>query len=186
MSARVLLAFAVAGIALPAAAAGDAEHGPDWAMLGFQVLNTAILGALLVRFARQPIRDFLARRRQAIAGEIAAADQELARARAELERVRERLAGLEREADALLRDAKERAEAERENTLARANAIAVRVREEARRVADQEIERARQELRDEAAALAVSHASELLRQSVRPADDERLLRTYNARVGSAS
>jgi F-type H+-transporting ATPase subunit b len=100
--------------------------------------------------------------------------------------VRERLAGLEREADALLRDAKERAEAERENTLARANAIAVRVREEARRVADQEIERARQELRDEAAALAVSHASELLRQSVRPADDERLLRTYNARVGSAS
>jgi F-type H+-transporting ATPase subunit b len=186
VSLRVLLAFLVGGLALPAAAAGDAEHGPDWAMLALQVLNTGILGVLLVRFARQPIRDFLARRRQAIAGEIAAAEQEIARAREEVARLRTRLAGLEREADALLRDAQERAEAERENLLARANAIGVRVREEARRVADQEIERARQELRDEAAALAVSHASELLRQNVRPADDERLLRDYSARVGSAS
>jgi F-type H+-transporting ATPase subunit b len=172
--------------ALPAWAAAAEAHGPDWTVLAFQVLNTAILVVALVWFTREPIRDFLARRRSAIAGAIAQADGEVARARAELERLRTRLATVEREAAALLRDAEERAEAERERALARVGQVAARVREEARRVADQEIERARQALREEAGALAVSLASELLQRSVRTDDDVRLVREYSARVGEAT
>lgn len=178
--------LAVGAAAFPARAAGDAAHGPDWTMLGFQVLNTAILVALLVRFTRQPIRDFLARRKSSIAGAIAQADGELARARAELESLRARLARVEHEAAALLRSAEERADAEREHALARASEVGSRIREEARRVADQEIERARQALREEAATLAVSVAADLLERNVCPEDDARLVRDYSARVGGAT
>lgn len=182
----LLFAAAVLVVALPAWGASEAGHGPDWAMLGFQVLNTAILIAVLVRFTRAPLRDFLARRKSAIADSIAAADRELESARAEIERLRSRLARVEQDGAAMLRDAEERAEAERERELARAAEVAVRVREEARRVADQEIERARQALREEASTLAVSVATDLLKQGVRPEDDARLLRDYSARVGGST
>jgi len=178
--------LALAALAFPARAASGEAHGPDWVMLGFQVLNTAILVAVLVRFTRQPLRDYLARRRGAIAGAIAEADAELERARAELEGLRARLARVEQEEVALLRDAEERAEAERERTLARAGEVAMRVREEARRVAEQEIERARRTLREEAGALAVSLAAGLIQENVRAEDDERLVREYGVRVGRAS
>jgi F-type H+-transporting ATPase subunit b len=182
--AALLLAFALA--AQPALAAEGAEHGPSWGMLGFQVLNTAILAGVLVRFARRPIREFLAQRRQSIARGIEDAESALRAARAELDALRARLARADDEAAALERAAAEQAEAERERSLARAQAAAERIREEARRVAEQEVESARQALRAEAASLAVGVAAELVRQNLRRDDDERLVREYVARVGQSS
>jgi F-type H+-transporting ATPase subunit b len=180
----LLLAFALA--AQPALAAEGAEHGPSWGMLGFQVLNTAILAGVLVRFARRPMREFLAQRRQSIARGIEDAESALRAARAELDALRARLARADDEAAALERAAAEQAEAERERSLARAQAAAERIREEARRVAEQEVESARQALRAEAASLAVGVAAELVRQNLRRDDDERLVREYVARVGQSS
>lgn len=182
----LLLALASALAAPPAFAAEGAEHGPSWGMLGFQILNTAILAGVLVRFARAPIREFLAQRRQTIARGIEDAEAALRAARAEVDALRARLARAGDEAAELERAAAEQAEVERERSLARAQGAAERIREEARRVAEQEIERARQELRDEAASLAVGVAAELVRQNLRREDDERLIREYVERVGQSS
>ncbi len=183
-AAALALAFAlVAGQAL---AAEHAEQGPSWAMLGFQILNTAILAAVLVRFARRPLREFLAQRRQGIARGIEEAEAALRSARAELHALQARLARADEETAALERSASEAAETERERTLARAQAAAQRIRDEARRVAEQELERARQELREEAAALALDIAAGLVRDNLRRDDDERLVREYVARVADGS
>ena len=73
----------------------------------------------------------------------------LREAEAELAELRERLASIEAESAALLGQVVEAAQTERERTLERARQGAERIREEGRRVADNEIVRARQVLRDE-------------------------------------
>ena len=78
------------------------------------------------------------------------------------------------------------AQAERERTLERARLSAERIREEARRVADNEIVRARQVLRDEAAELATSIAAEFLRERITPEDDARLLADFVDRARELS
>jgi F-type H+-transporting ATPase subunit b len=181
-----LAALGVLSIAFHAHAAAEGAHAPDWGMLALQILNTAILAFVLVRFARAPVREFLAARRRSIQSAIAEASDAQARAQGELEALRARLARVEREAEAMLADAEARAQTEREQALARAALVSARIKEEARRVAEQEIERARQALRAEASELAVSLAEGLLRESVRPEDDARLVRDYGARVGGAT
>ncbi len=104
-------------------------------------------------------------------------------AEAELERLRRRLEGFDAEARELVAVATEAAEGERSRALERAAAAAERLRGEARRVADQEVKRARQELRAEAAELATALAGEILREVMTPDDDKRLVNDFIDRVG---
>ncbi len=182
----VVLGCLLLWLASPAVAAAAAEHGTNWPLLGLQVLNTAVLVLILLRFTRQPIRDFLIQRSHGIRREIDAAEARLSDAEAEIQQLRRRLARFGDEKEEIVARSAEQAEAERAHTLERAQGTAERIREEAHRVADQEIERARQELQSEAAELAVSLARDLLRENLTPEDDRRLVSEYVNRVGGAS
>ena len=182
----VVLGCLLLWLASPAFAAAGAEHGTNWPLLGLQVLNTAVLVLILLRFTRQPIRDFLIQRSHGIRREIDAAEARLSDAEAEIEQLRRRLVRFGDEKEEIVARSAEQAEAERAHTLERAQGTAERIREEAHRVADQEIERARQELQSEAAELAVSLARDLLRENLTPEDDRRLVSEYVNRVGGAS
>ena len=173
-------------LASPVWAATAAEHGTNWPLLGLQVLNTAVLVLILLRFTRRPIRDFLLQRSHRIRRQIDAAETRLREAETEIEQLRRRLVRFEEEKQEIIARSGEQAEAERAQTLERVRATAERIREEARRVADQEIERARQVLQSEAAELAVSLARDLLREQLTPDDDRRLLREYVDRLGGTS
>jgi len=72
-------------------------------------------------------------------------------------------------------DARDRAEAERNHILADAASAAERIRNDARSAVDQELRRAREDLRREAAELAVELAAEALRSRVTDADRSRLV-----------
>ena len=169
-----------------AATAAEADHATNWPLLGLQVLNSVVLVLILVRYTRRPIRDFLIQRSHRIRREIDAAESRLGEAEAEIERLRRRLGRFEDEKQEIIARSGEQAEAERAQALDRARGTAERIREEARRVADQEIERARQELQSEAAGLAISLARDLLREQLTPEDDRRLLREYVDRLGGTS
>ncbi len=169
-----------------AATALEAEHGTNWPLLGLQVLTTAVLVLILLRFTRRPIRDFLLQRSHRIRRQIEAAESRLGEAETEIEQLRQRLAHFEDEKQEIIARSGEQAEAERAQALERVRGTAERIREETRRVADQEIERARQELQSEAAELAVSLARDLLREQLTPDDDRRLLREYVDRLGGTS
>ncbi|MCZ6569110.1 MAG: ATP synthase F0 subunit B [Deltaproteobacteria bacterium] len=173
-------------LASPVWAATAAEHGTNWPLLGLQVLNTAVLVLILLRFTRRPIRDFLLQRSHRIRRQIDAAETRLREAETEIEQLRRRLVRFEEEKQEIIARSGEQAEAERAQTLERVRATAERIREEARRVADQEIERARQVLQSEAAELAVSLARDLLREQLTLDDDRRLLREYVNRLGGTS
>ena len=168
-------------------AAEEAVHsGPNWFHLGVQIFNVLVLGYVLYRFAGRPISNLLRERSQGIQTQIRDSELRLREAEAELAELRERLASIEAESAALLGQVVEAAQTERERTLERARQGAERIREEGRRVADNEIVRARQVLRDEAATLATRIASEILRERLSEEDDQRLLRDFVERVEGPS
>ncbi len=156
-------------------AASEAGHGPDWTMLALQVLNVGILGFLLYRYAGPFITRALRERSESLRSEIEAARSRLDDVEAENRALRDRLERLDAESGELVERAVEAAEDERARAVARAAQTAEHIGEEARRVADNEIERARQALREEAAELATRLAGEILRERITEDDDRRLV-----------
>jgi F-type H+-transporting ATPase subunit b len=160
--------------ASPAAAAG-AEAGGGPADLVWATVNLAILVAVLVYFGRQPIRDLFASRRGRIHGELDAAARALSEAEGRQTVWQRKLRQLDGELRRIRELASERALAEREHILADAGAAAERIRSDARAAVDQELRRAREDLRREAAELAVELAAQTLRAGVTDADRSRLV-----------
>ena len=184
-----ILAWLLAPVALTGealAAGGEAADGPNWAMLGLQALNVGILGFVLVRYAGPALRDYFQNRSQQIRQSIEGAQQRLREAEAKIAELRERLDAFERESGDLVAGVAEAAEAERARMQDRARATAERIREDAKRVADSEIARARQALRAEAARLATEIAGELLRAESTDEDDTRIVAEFTDKIGGSA
>jgi len=176
IAAPVLLAAA------PAWAAGGEEGGGG---LFYPILNFVLLIGVLVYFTRKPIQAFFAERRRAIHEDLERAAELQRQAEERYAKWQRRLVDLERELEGIRRTGRERAEAEREHILADARANATRIEQTARLAVEQELRRAREQLRDEASELAVELAAGLLRDQVTEADRDRLLDEFIARVEQA-
>lgn len=172
LAAALLLVLGFAAPALAAEGHGEGNLARD---LLWPAANFALLLGVLVYVARQPIRDFFASRQGRIRGELDAAAQALRDAEARHAEWQRRLVDLDAELARLRADARERAAAERGQILAGAAAAAERIRSDARSAVDQELRRAREDLRREAAELAVELAAEALRSRVTGADRARLV-----------
>jgi F-type H+-transporting ATPase subunit b len=186
MGRRARAAITVAALALIALPA-QAESGGHGGMrdLLFSALNFALLIGVLAYFARKPIADHFAGRRQKIQEELKSAADLRTEAEARYAKWQRRLMDLEGELAGIRQTARERAAAEREHILADAAAGAERIRRDALAAVDQELRRARAQLRREAADLAVELASEILRRQVAGADQDRLLDEFVATIERA-
>jgi F-type H+-transporting ATPase subunit b len=171
-------------VALPAAAEGGESHSATRDLL-FSALNLALLLGVLVYFARKPIAEFFEGRRRRIQAELEAAKNQGAEAEARYAKWQRRLMDLESELAEIRETSRQRAAAEREHILADAAAGAERIRREALETVDQELRRARAQLRREAADLALELASETLRRQVSSADQDRLLDEFVAAIERA-
>lgn len=174
---------ALAGwIALAPATAHAAAGGGDSMTAVWHALNLLILIALLVYFGRKPIAGYLASRRAQIEEGIESAGRELAEAERRLAECERRAASLDAELEEIRRVVRQQAEAERDRLLAEANASAARIRRDAAAAAEQEVRRAREQLRAETVDLAVQIASDLLRAHVNDADRARLVDEFVTRI----
>lgn len=173
------------GLVFPTIALAAGDEGES-SVLFYRVLNVVLLAGVLYFTARKPIQAFFRDRRDSIEGEV----QTAARLRQEAEerhgRLQRQLAELETDLDRIRRTARERAENERDRILSDAQASAERIREDARLAIDQELRRARTELRREASDLSVELASGLLRDQVTESDHTRLLDEFIDEVEAPS
>lgn len=182
--ATAVFILGVTGMAL--AAGGEGHHVDSGVVLKdflYRCLNFAILAGLLGFFLAKPIRQGLAGRREGI--EKGLKDAEAARAEAEA-RFAEYDAKLSRaaaEIDEIRSAIRREGELERERILANAREMAEKIKVEAERAADNEVSRARVELRREAARLAVSLAEEMLNKNFTGEDHDRLVSEYLQKVG---
>jgi F-type H+-transporting ATPase subunit b len=177
-----------AGSALAAEAehAGAHSASEGWWLLARHALNLAILAWLLVRFALPALQTFMRERAEKLRAQVDSARQALEAAQRELQKLRAQLEGADEDERDLVAEAERAAEAEQQRSLARSHENAARLRDDARRIADQEVERARGVLRAEAAELATELAAQLLRERLDAADDRRLFDEFAQRVERAS
>ncbi len=180
MKLRLVLALVALLFALPVQASegnggGLSEH--LW-----PVVNLVILVAVLVYFARKPIRDYFAIRRSEIQSELKGAADQLSEAEATYSKWQRRLVDLEAELQEIRATSSQRAEAEREKILSDAHATAERIRRDASVAVEMELRRAREELREEATQLAIELATERLEREVTDADRDRLLDEFIDRI----
>ncbi|MFP8877521.1 MAG: ATP synthase F0 subunit B [Myxococcota bacterium] len=164
-------------LSLLLAGAARAADGGDTGVtdLLYRLLNFALLGGVLIYFARTPVRDFFAARRASIETQLSEAAELQQRAEQQHARLEGQLAELDREREGIREVARERAEREAEQILADARAAAERIQRDAATAIEQELRRGQESLREEASELAVGLAAELLREQVGPEDRQRLL-----------
>jgi len=181
-SAAVFGLFLLALPALPAHAAEEHAGGLNSILLN--AANLAILIAVLVYFARKPLRAYFDKRRADIQGELRAAADQLSTAESTYAKWQRRMIDLEAELDEIRMTSRQRAEAERERIILAARATAERIRRDATAAVDLELRRAREILREEAAQLAIQLAGDRLAREVNDADRDRLIDEFIDRIES--
>jgi len=159
------------------------EHGGiPWGTLLFNLVNFSIFCWIIARFALPVVRDWVRARHDRIVDELGAA----AKARAEAEQLKAqwdaRLKALDQEIARIRADAAADAGRERDRILDAARKTAEAIRNDARRAADQEIRRAQAELRDSVAREAVTLATQLVRDRLTPADQDRFVSEFLGQV----
>jgi F-type H+-transporting ATPase subunit b len=152
----------------------------------FQGINLLIILGLIAYFARKPITEFFAERRQGIQSELTEAASLLEQAEKRNSELQRRLVDLSSEIEEIKDAAGRRAEEEAERIIADARATAERIRRDASAAVDQELRRAKAELREEAADLALEIASRKLSDNVTDTDRDRLIDEFITRVEPAA
>lgn len=184
LSCRVLRAAAPLAASLCAAAAalaaeeGGGSHGIaiPWGEVIKQAINIGILAGVLFYFLRKPLSAFLKERSELLRKSIDDAAKARAEAAEKLSAIEARTAALADEIAGM--NAKMDAEAVAEAQRLRETAAAEisRIRAQSEFAGEQEVKKAREELRREASLLSAQAAEELVRKTLTPADQERLVR----------
>jgi len=178
---RALASLLALAVLTPAPALASSDESAAWDLI-WRVVNLALLLAVLFVFARKPIQTFFRDRRDRIQGELQSAAQLHKEAEQRYAKWQRQLVDLDAELERVRATARERAEAERERILADARAAAERIRSDAHVAVEQELRRAREQLREEASALSIQLASELLQAQVTDTDRDRLLDEFTAKI----
>jgi F-type H+-transporting ATPase subunit b len=174
-AAAVLLPLCAAAFA---AEEGGAHGGGGipWGEILKQAVNFAILAGVLGYFLRKPLSAFLSERSELLRKSIEDAAKARGEAAEKLAAVESRLSGLSGEIAQMnaRMDAEARAEAELLRKTYAAEIAGIRAQAEF--AGQQELKKAREELRREASELATRAAEELVRKTLTPEDQERLVR----------
>ncbi len=177
----IMTAAALIVLTLPALASDDSHESGAGVMIK-TALNLALLLGALVYFARKPVLDYFESRRRTIEEDLAGAAAQLRGAEATFSKWQRRVIDLGSELEQIRTTSRQRAESERERIITEAEAAAQRIRDNASAAITQELRRARQQLREEAAQLAIDMAAQRLAREVTDADRDRLLNEFIDRV----
>jgi F-type H+-transporting ATPase subunit b len=186
----VLLSFLVlvALLLVPvvAFAATDGGHADGGVILKdflYRSFNFILMVGLLAYFVTKPIRKGLKARREEIEKTLADAQAAKQAAEAKYHEYSEKLARATEEIATITEAIHREGELEREKILSAAREMAQKIEKEADQKAFSVVAKARIELREEAARLAVELAEDMLRKQVSADDQKRLVDEYMLKVG---
>lgn len=168
------------------ASGGGEGHGITpavWKDFGWRVVDFALLAGILIwALKKANVKGSLAERQVQIEKNLREAREAREAAEAKLKEYTDKLDKANQEVDALRAAMLKEAESEKQRIIAEAQAAAAKVAVQAAQVADQEVLKARTELRIEAARLAVELASSKLGSAVQKADHDRFVQDYLGKV----
>jgi len=170
-------------VVLASGGEGHADSGVLLKDFAYRCFNFALMVGLLAYFVTKPIRKGLKGRTAEI--EKALADAQAAKEAAEAKHLEysEKLAKATEEIAGITDSIRREGELERDKIIAAAKEMAVKIEQEADNKASGVVAKARAELREEAASLAVELAEDLLKKQVTADDQKRLVDEYMQKVG---
>ncbi len=177
---RTVAGLLAIALLLPSIALASAEGGHEAGGMSmtWKLINFGILAVGVYLVWTKVINGLLDKR----SADIKKAIEEAQMARDEAEKkaseYREKLALLDRKVADIASELKLEGEAEKARIISEAGKTAERLKEQAKTAADQEIKKARLEIREEAARAAVELAEEILKKELSPEDHERLVKGY--------
>jgi len=166
-----------AAVAL-AAEEGGAHGGVGipWGEVIKQAINFGILAGVLVYFLRKPLSSFLKERSELLRKSIDDAAKARAEAAEKLSSIETRTANLADEIARMSAKMDSEAAAEAQRLQETATVEISRIRAQSEFTGEQEVKKAREELRREASLLSALAAEEIVRKTLSPEDQERLVR----------
>ena len=176
----IWLATQLMGVLLliaPAALAADPEWRPTYD-LAMRWINFIILVAVIVKYAREPIKDFLKLKKDDVVAQISELDKEKARILSEIQSVKQQ----EVENRVRLNELKDRliaqAETRKQQIIEQAKQQSTIMLEETRRKMAHRIDQATSTLKLELLDMAIDQAAATLPRIITPEDNQRLLADY--------
>jgi len=178
-----ILASLVLVPAVALAAGGHADSGVILKDFLYRTLSFVLMVGLVAFFVTKPVRKGLKDRTAEIAKTLADAQAAKEAAEAKHLEYSEKLAKATEEIGNITASIRREGELEREKILTAAKDMAVKIEEEAENKASSVVAKARIELREEAANLAVELAEGMLKKQVSADDQKRLVDEYMQKVG---
>jgi F-type H+-transporting ATPase subunit b len=177
----VLVSLATSQVAAAAQEAGGNTGIPWWEIFK-QAVNFSILVGVLVYFLRKPVSAYLKERAQLLRDSIDEAARARASAAEKLLSIEVRMGKLSQEIAEMNRKMEAEADEEKRRLREAAQAEIERLRAQVQFAADQEVKKARTELRREAAELSAHAAEEIVSKTITPEDQERMVRENINRI----
>jgi len=142
------------------------QLGIEWRVMVVNLAGFLVLLALLKKFAFGPINNILAERERAVDADIDEAERAKEMALADKRAMEEELAKLDERAAAIVADAEKEAEERRQELVARAREQSQQIVAEGERSVEIATRRAREQLRQETAEIAIEVSERALRQAL--------------------
>jgi F-type H+-transporting ATPase subunit b len=162
------------------------EHGSGWLPTIAKVFNFAVLVAVLVYFLKSPLATYLASRISRVREDLVAAAATREEATRRLAGIQAKLQSLPSELQALKMRGAEEIAAERQRIEQAAEAERQRLLAHTRREIEMHYRVARRQILEQTATLAVSIASDRIKQTMTPDDQARLVDRYAAQLSGGA
>ena len=176
---------------LVALAAEHEEHGSGHGggiphSLIYAAINFTILIILLSYFLRKPAKEFFASRGVLIKKSIDESKDLKINAENKYREYETRLKNIETETQNLINQLKQDGELEKNRLLESAQKQITTLQETHQKILDQELRRAKEELKKQAVAMAANLAEELIKKNISSQDQNKILEQYLNKLENAS
>ncbi len=167
-------------------ASSDGGHGGvhnAWLQIDtWKVLNFGILAVVGFLLAKKPVAEFFSSRAKSIADEIEALEQKKADAEKKLAEYQAKFKNLDQESKQIVEDYTKQGEEAKARIIAQAEAQAEKLEDMAKRNIDQEFKSAKVKLQQEIVEKAMDKAEEVIKASIKPKDQNKLVDDYLKKV----
>lgn len=155
-------------------AASDAHGGGIPSDVWFQFFNFTLFAGLIVYFLRNPVKTYFQERARSFSVAMTKAEAFRQDAEKQKREIETRLRTLENSAQDSLTHARAEADELRKRIVREAQELSLKLKEDAKRTAEIELQRAKNELREEVLSQAVTAAKAVLSEKIADTDQKRL------------
>jgi F-type H+-transporting ATPase subunit b len=183
MIGMVVFLVSCSGLVFASSEEGEHEASKGWVATDtYRVMNFAVLAVAIFLIARKPASQMLDSRIKGIKDELTVLEEKKKDAEKTLAEFNEKLTQLEKEGESIVAQYIEQGKKSKEKILEEAAASAEKMKEQARRNIEHEYQDARKKLQQDIVEKALLKAEELVKNTISPEDQDRLVDEYLEKV----